>query len=822
MTPANCDLCGLPLRYGVVSHRVNEQPLTFCCQGCRMVYTMLLEATGADDPARFKESDLYRQCLAAGVIPASEADLRRLKRQEAAEALATDATMGMADLGDTLSDTLVLDLKIEGMWCTACAWVIEKSISRMGGVGTASCNFSTDRLRCRYRPDRVAPDQIRNAVVRLGYEPREADDGSPHQHARRRELIRLMVTGLLSVNVMMLSWALYAGFFTTLSREAVSKISLPIVAMATAAVCYGGGPMLRKAWSGLVNGMPGMETLVGAGAGCAYAYSLYNWLTGSIHLYFDTACMLITLVLLGKFLERQAKDRVRRDLDSFFDLQPTKVRLVTDTAPSGRYAAIDQLAPGDRFIVDAGETVPADGRVASGGARLDESSLTGEPRPVSVKPGDPVKSGTRLIDGRVTATAEKVGESTVLGQMIAIMTRSLGQKSRFEARTDRMLQWFVPIIVLLAGGTGLVGAMAGLPVHQALVRAVTVMVISCPCALGVAIPMARLAGISLAGRHGILVREFDAFERAGGIDTIVFDKTGTLTEGRWQLGRVACTPDHDPAAVVAWAAGLEQASDHEIARSIDAYARTRSITPARVTEVAVHPDGIQGRLDGKCVRIGNRQFAWADGDAPYLPPTSVDDRLTSHIFLSVDEHPAAILAFGDAIRKGVPAMVRALRRDGLDLHLISGDSQSATHAVGQALGLPANQGDLLPAAKADYIDALNGHGRRVTMVGDGINDAAAMARAHLAAAVYTGTGLAQAAAHITLMRGNPAQLVDFLPLAQQVNRKVVQNLWCAWVYNLISIPVAMSGLLTPLVAATAMLLSSLTVIGNTLLLLRRD
>jgi heavy metal translocating P-type ATPase len=787
-----------------------------------MVYTMLLEATGAEDPARFKESDLYRQCLAAGVIPASEADLRRLKRQESEEAHATEATVDTADLGDTLADTLALDLKIEGMWCTACAWVIEKSISRMGGVRTASCNFSTDRLRCRYRPDRIAPDQIKDAVARLGYESRESDDGSADHHTRRRDLIRLTITGLLSANVMMLSWALYAGFFTDLSRDAISKISLPIVVMATAAVVYGGGPMLRKACSGLIHGMPGMETLVGAGAGCAYAYSLYNWLTGSIHLYFDTACMLITLVLLGKFLERQAKDRVHRDLDSFFDLQPTKVRLVTEAAPSGRYVAVGQLAPGDRFAVETGEIMPADGRVASGAARMDESSLTGEPRPVSVKPGDPVKSGTRLIEGRVTATAEKVGGDTILGQMIVIMSRSLAQKSRFETRTDRLLQWFVPIIMALAVGTGLVGAMVGLPLHQAVVRAVTVMVISCPCALGVAIPMARLAGISLSGRRGVLVREFDAFERAGGIDSIVFDKTGTLTHGRWQLGRVACAPEHDPATVVGWAAGLEQGSEHEIARAIDAYARTRGITAAPVTDVTARLDGVEGRVNGIPLRIGSRAFAWGDHADPRWHPASAQDRLISHVFLSAAKRPAASLAFGDAVRSGVPAMVAELQHDRYDLHLISGDGHGATLVVGRTVGLSAAQGRLLPAAKADYVDALQRRGHRVAMVGDGINDAAAMAQAHLAVAVYTGTGLAKAAAHITLMRGDPAQLLDFFPLAEQVNRKVVQNLWCAWIYNLIGIPVAMSGWLTPLVAASAMLLSSLTVIGNTLLLLRRD
>ncbi len=822
MTPANCDLCGLPLRFGAVAHSIDDQPLRFCCQGCRMVYRMLLESAGAGNPAHFKETDLYRQCVAAGVIPASEDDLRRIADREKRETRATAPSIEGLKASAEPSDTLALDLIVDGMWCAACAWVIEKTVGRLAGIEAVTCHFSTDRLRCRYRPDHVAPDQIRKAVTRLGYRLHESDDGTAGQGAERRELIRLTVTGLLSANVMMLSWALYAGFFTSLTDDAVSKISLPIVAMAAVVLVYGGGPMLRKAWFGLIHQAPGMETLVGMAAGCAFVYSLYNWLTGSIHLYFDTACMLITLVLLGKILEQQAKGRVRRDLDSFFALQPTKVRLITDTSPTGRYAAIGQLAAGDRFAVASDEIVPADGRVESGTAALDESSLTGEPRPVGVRTGDLIKSGARVIDGRVTARVEKVGDDTVLGQMIAIMTRSLEQKSTFEGRTDRWLRWFVPIIITLAGGTGLICAMAGLPANQAVVRAVTVMVISCPCALGVAIPMARLAGISLAARRGILVREIESFERADAIDTVVFDKTGTLTHGRWHLGHIDCQPGFHAATIAAWAAGLERSSDHEIARAIHAHARVQAIPPAMATDIVVHPDGVQGRLGDNIVRIGNRGFAWSEGPIADEMTEESEEILTSRVFLSVDNRPAATLVFGDTIRPTVRSMVDALRRTSRGIHLVSGDGDAATREVARAIGLTHARGNLLPSDKADYIDALKQQGRQVAMVGDGINDAAAMARAHLAVAVHSGQGLAREAAHITLMRGDPSQLLDFFPLSRRVNRKVVQNLWCAWIYNLISIPIAMNGLLTPLVAATAMLLSSLTVIGNTLRLVRRD
>ncbi|VTR69639.1 Heavy metal translocating P-type ATPase [Desulfosarcina cetonica] len=786
-----------------------------------MVYTMLLESTEVDDPADFRQTDLFRQCVAAGVIPASEADLIRMK-----DSGQDDAAMGLAreavETAGEMTDTLSLDLTVGGMWCPACAWVIETALGRLEGVTEATCHFSTDRLRCRYRPDRTDPAHIQRTVARLGYAVHDADAGANAQADLRRELIRLVITALLSANVMMLSWALYAGFFTDLSGDAVSKISLPIVLMATAAFLYGGGPMLRKAWFGLVHLAPGMETLVGMAAGCAYVYSLVNWLSGSIHLYFDTASMLITLVLLGKLLEQQARGRVRRDLDTFFALQPSKVRIVNDQWPSGRYASIGQLAVGDRFAVEVDEIVPADGRVVSGSARVDESALTGEPRPVAVKAGDIIKSGTRIIDGRAVATAETLGKASVLGQMIAIMTRSLEQRSVFEGRTDRMLRGFVPLIVLLATGTGIACALSGLSLHQSLVRAVTVMVISCPCALGVAIPMARLAGISLAGRRGILVRDIEAFERAGTTDSIVFDKTGTLTRGRWQLVRVESRPGLDTDQVIAWAAGIEHAVDHEIARAINAHARQKGIAPARVDDIATFPDGVAGCIEKKNLRIGSRPFAWETADMATGQPSGKTETGLSRVFMSVDEQPAASLYFGDSLRPTVPDLIERLKAEYRPMAVISGDGHRVTREVAEALGADVAQGGLLPADKAAFIDQLIQQGHRPAMVGDGINDAAAMVRAHLAVALYNGQALAAEAAHLTLMRGDPAQLMDVFSLSRRVNRKVTQNLWCAWIYNLIGIPVAMSGLLTPLIAATAMLLSSLTVIGNTLLLVRRD
>jgi heavy metal translocating P-type ATPase len=479
---------------------------------------------------------------------------------------------------------------------------------------------------------------------------------------------------------------------------------------------------------------------------------------------------------------------------------------------------LEQLAPGDRFRVKADEMVPADGRVVSGRGLVDESAVTGESRPRTVVPGQGMTSGTRLIEGDVRLTARRVGAASLLGQMVAIIESALSRRTPLESRTDRWLAWFVPAMVGLASATAVVGHLLGLAWDAAFVRALTVLVIACPCALGIAIPLARIAGMSAAGRSGILVRDFEAFERVHAVDCVVLDKTGTLTHGEWSLEKIETTGVMDEKAALALAVGLETGVDHAVARAVLAYAAACDVCPATVENVQAGENGVQGRFQGKAVKIGNWDYV-ADGPRPQQCAGSLDDVL-SRVFLSLDGRHCATLVFGDRLRQSSEALVGELKRRGLRIHLVSGDTPGATRQVAEILGIDTYQGGLLPADKAAYVADLQSDGRRVAMVGDGINDAPALARADLSVAVHRDAALAQQAAQVTLMRGDPAQLIDFSNMARHVNRKVVQNLGCAGIYKLIGIPIAMSGWLTPLVAAGAMLLSSLTVIGNTLLLVK--
>ena len=567
-----------------------------------------------------------------------------------------------------------------------------------------------------------------------------------------------------------------------------------------------------------------METLIGAGSLSAYLFSVYHILIGSIHLYFDTASMLITLTLLGKLLEKRAKERVQSDLESFFALAPTKVKICTPTFPEGRYVSAELLNQEDMFRVEVGEIVPADGLIVQGSGVVDESSLTGEATPVKKTSGDRLKSGTILTGGWFQVKAEGVGVESTLGQMIHIIEQALGTKTPLEGRTDRILQWFVPAIFGLSVITGITWLMVTQSTEIAMVRAVTVMVISCPCALGIAIPLSRVAGISVAGKHGILVKDFSAFETSEKIDAVVFDKTGTITHGKWELKKILCFDNHSENEILSLAVELEEDSDHYIAAEIRRQVANRNIHVAelsRLENIVHHQNGISARMNTHSVKIGSSSFLSDAISARHLTGTDLTKTNASSVFMSIDDELVAAFIFGDRIRESAHETIAYLNSEGLFTALISGDGKDTTKRIGAGVGLNPAIGDKLPQDKAKYIKELQEQGQSVAMVGDGINDAPAMAQADLAVAIHSGSHLGKAVADLALMQSDPAQIIDFMQLAKKVNRKVKQNLFCAFIYNVISIPLAMMGLLSPLIAVSAMFMSSFTVIGNTLLLIKR-
>jgi heavy metal translocating P-type ATPase len=775
---------------------------------------MISELSGSKNPEDFKNTDLFRKCRDMGIIPRSEEEIP-------GETIAKEMILPEADIQPDKAQ-IGLNLQITDMWCPACAWFIETALKKDLWIQNATCNFSTDRLFVAYDPIVASPEKIIQSIKNLGYHamlPGE-DEG---RRETRRMFVRLMICLLLTVNIMMLSFAVYSGFFMDLSKDAVWKIAWPVCLMAAVVIFYGGQPIYRKAFAGLKSFSFGMETLITAGAFTAFFYSFANLVSGSIHLYFDTASMLITLTLLGKMLERRVKDRVMADLDSFFSLRSGKARIVSKDYPEGRYVSIEAVVKEDILRVESGEIVPADGMVVTGRGFVDESLLTGEPKPLQKGPGDAITGGTRVVEGDLEFTVAGIGDTSCLGRMLDIMESGVNRKMAVEQYAERILKWFVPGILLLAAGTGLACFLMGMSPENAMVRAVTVMVIACPCALGIAIPLVRVAAISIAGKKGLLVRNFESFYAMEKVDTFIFDKTGTLTQGGWELLKVEPGEGYDESMLLQTALGLEKDSDHDIAFALKRYGVYKGLVPAEVEDLESLPGGISGVVHGRKVKIGSLAFL-ANQGISMQGDVSISDPSTgsfySTVALSINGKIAGIFVFGDRLRQKSRKVVDELKNRGYNLHLVSGDGDRITRQVGGSLGILNVSGGRLPEEKALLVRDLKEKGFCIAMVGDGMNDAPAMAEADVGFAMVNKSHLGRESADITLVHGNLEALLEFIGLAEKVRRKIRQNFWFAFVYNFISIPIAMSGLLTPLIAVTAMLISSLTVITNTLFLFR--
>jgi heavy metal translocating P-type ATPase len=787
-----------------------------------MVHTMLMESDQYKDTADFKDTDLYKQCVAAGIIPDTSkngmASVEQPPEIDLKSSFETDGAVPI-DAGNFLT----LNFQIQNMWCPACAWVVENTLTRSKGIVTASCNFSSDRGSVMYDPIKTSPEKIYSAIEKLGYPCADLDQ-APQKN--KKEFIRLCVTLFLTMNVMMLSWAIYSGFFIELSSRSVQLLAWPVFLMASVVVFYGGYPIHKRALANITSGWPGMETLISTGSAATYIYSLFHFYKGSIHLYFDAASMLILLILTGKMIEQRAKNKISEGLSGFFSLVPQKVRICAAQFPKGTYVSIQQLSQGDAFLAEQGEILAADGIVTRGSAVIDASSITGEAKPVNVGPEDAVKSGTRIISGKIQVKALNVGQDSILGRMLVIMENSLSEKTAQTQRFEDILKYFVPSVMGVSVLTFFFWLMYGLTTYEAFNRGISVMVISCPCALGIAIPLALVAGVSAARDKGILVRDFEAFERVEGLDTIVFDKTGTLTTGRLKVLGMDTANKFTEQKAWQIVHAMEQGSDHYIAHTIKTYGTDQGLASLELENLAYHPNGVSCQFKEDTYCFGSLAFvSKGKGSVPsFILPSRQGAQIISTVFLSANDTIVAAVHLGDSMKPGVTALVADLDKMGLACFLISGDAKGATLSAGTVLQIPAahTHGGLLPHEKAEFIKALKQSGKKIAMVGDGVNDAPAMAQSDLAMAVHSGLNPAEGVAAITLMQETPVQLLDFIPLATRVNRKVRQNLVFALVYNIISIPVAASGLLNPIIAATAMLLSSLSVTCNTLLLVKQE
>jgi Cu2+-exporting ATPase len=816
--PVVCDLCGLTAHAPITETVQGGEARVFCCRGCRQVYQILVESEQLAPGADPSESPLYQQCLQMGLIARPDAPA------EPAPASPVDDPINPNPFNE-LEATREAAFQVGGMWCSSCAWLIENALKHEKGVMDCQVYFASDVVRVTYKPARIDQNDLAARIRRLGYTAENySDKGSESQtaatKARRGDFVRAVLALVFALNAGMFSMALYLNYWQTLAAD--EKIMLSRWALALSLpVMWAGWPIFQRAAQAARRGAATMETLITLGSWTAFLFSLWSMAHGSVHVYFDTSDMLIALVLIGKHIESGAKGDAAGAVALLYGLLPRKATVLTDDGHE-TLVALGKLGVGDRVLVRPGERVPADGRVVSGTAQVDESLLTGESRPVTKSIGDEVIGATVATDAPLTLEVTRIGDGGTLAQMIALVEKALATKSPAERWADRISRVFIPTIITLAVGTGLFLALTHHSAEQVLVRAVSILVIACPCALGLATPLAITTGVGAAAKRGILIVNTEVMEVLPRVRHIILDKTGTLTEGVFAVRGFETTALGHPDDLHAVAA-LERNSEHPLGRSLLAYAEGQE-RPAQgeVLEFERHEAaGVTGLVDGVRWFVGNRALAKSE-QAP-LPPHVLSRAETEEsigstvLFYGVAGSVRGYFILGDAPRAGARESIDRLQQMGLTLELLSGDAGATVQAVAHSVGIERATAEMRPEAKVAHLRAAqeaNG-ATVVAMVGDGVNDAPALAQANVGIAFGSGTEIAQRAADITLLSGDLTRLADLFTIARKTAAIIRQNLFWACLYNAVCIPIAIAGFAPPVVAAAAMLVSSLSVVFNT-------
>jgi P-type Cu2+ transporter len=815
-TPLRCDHCLADLaEQDAVRAEVAGAAHVFCCAGCRGVFQLV-----------------HDEGLAAYY------DTRRWTETGPAQAQALDLAAfreGLREEGGAAE----LDVAIDGIRCASCVWLNEKLLQRTPGVLSARVNYATHRARVRFDPALVGLERVLSRIQAAGYLPKPWSDTEQAQ-ARRAEardlLVRLGTACFLASQLMIYQAALYAGYFQGQdagTRRLMEWISLGLT---LPVFLYSGAPFLSATARGLRHLRFNMDALVVIGSGSALLYSVYAMLRGG-EVYFDTAAMIPTLVLAGRFVEATAKGRASEAVARLARLAPREARLVArgpDGALARRLVPVGEVRPGDRVEIVPGERIPLDGAVVEGASEVDESLVTGESRPVSKAPGAAVIGGTVNQHGALLVEVTRVGKDTVLAGIVRAVEDAQAQKPRIQAVADRVVGWFVPGMLALAVGTTLFWLARGAPGERALMIGISVVVIACPCALGLATPIAVLVATGLAGARGILVKGGDVLERAAGATDVLLDKTGTVTRGRPALSVVIpLAPGLTRDAALALAAAAERRSEHHVGRAVVEAARGLRLEPEASAFQAIPGRGVVATVDGAEVLVGNRALLADRGvalpDGAAARAAALEARGETAAFLAripagarrstgsgrADQGSEllAVLGVADPVRVEAAGAVAALRKLGLRVAIVSGDARRTTEAVAGGLGIDA-LAECLPEGKRAEVARLQAAGRRVLFAGDGMNDAPALTQADVGTAMGRGTDVTLESADGVLVRDDLALLPDLVRLSRKAYAVIRQNVFWAFFYNAVAIPLAMAGVLHPIVAAAAMAASSLFVVGN--------
>ena len=716
-----------------------------------------------------------------------------------------------------------VDLPVDGMTCASCAARIERSLAGLPGVADAHANYGTKQATVVYDPRAAGTSEFEATIAGLGYSvahPQRPEERDPEAEELRNLRPRLYVAIALTVPVLLISMV------PPLMFDGWQWLAL---ALSTPVILWAGWPFHQATLVNLRHGATTMDTLISLGTLAAYTWSIVALVflgaaeggvamggvfggDAAAHVYFETASVIVTLLLLGRFFEARARRRSGHALRALLELGAKTARL-----EDGDEVPVESLRVGDRFVVRPGEKIATDGRVVDGSSAVDVSMLTGEPVPVEVSAGDTVFGATVNTSGRLVVAATKVGGDTALAQITRLVEEAQGSRAPVQRLADRVSTVFVPAVIVISAGTLLAWLLAGQGANAAFTAAVAVVIIACPCALGLATPTAIMVGTGRGAQLGIVIKGGEVLEATRTVDTAVLDKTGTITEGKMRLVDVVTAPGGDQIELLRRAASVEDSSEHPIAQAVARGARERGIelaAPSSFENLAGF--GVRGSVDNVEVTVGRRELVGAIPEELERAAGGAEAEGRTVVFAAWDGCVRGAFVVADTVKETSRTAVAELHQLGLETVMVTGDRQDAAQAVAREVGIGRVIAGVVPGQKVDVVRELQEHGRRVAVVGDGVNDAPALAQSDLGIAIGTGTDVAIEASDLTLVSGDLRAGADAIALSRRTLTTIKGNLFWAFAYNVAAIPLAAVGLLNPVIAAAAMGFSSVFVVTNSL------
>lgn len=737
---------------------------------------------------------------------------------------------------------------IEGMTCASCAQTVEKTAQKVKGMESVSVNLASEKMTVTYNPLECSVREISDAIHESGYEARPEHEEAANMQVMEEEeeskekmyRNRFWLSAIFTLPLMYLSMGPMVNLWLPHALHPhMNPIPFAILqCLLTLPVAWTGIPYFKQGFKTLSKGHPNMNSLISLGTAAAFIYSvgamlaiIFQGADLAMMLYFETTAVILALHTLGKYLEERSKGRMSEALKKLMQLAPKQARIIHNGEE--RIIPVEEVAPGDQIRVRPGEKVPVDGMIIKGKTAVDESMLTGESLPVEKQEGDEVIGASLNKNGSVDYRATKVGKDTTLAQIIQLVEEAQGSKAPIAKMADIITGYFVPVVIGLALISGLAWFFTGQTAIFALTIAISVLVIACPCALGLATPTAIMVGTGKGAEHGVLIKSGDALETMHDVDTIVFDKTGTLTEGEPVVTDVVLVNDaeENEDTILSWAASAEEGSEHPLGEAIVIEAKGRNLTLKEPKDFEAIPGrGIQATIEGKQIYFGNKKLM----DEQNIPLTDIEntanrlaDEGKTPMYFAVEEVLQGIIAVADTLKESSEETVQALQNKGIEVVMITGDHSRTAHAIAKQAKIDRVLSEVLPEDKSEEVKKLQSEGKKVAMVGDGINDAPALAQADIGIAIGSGTDVAVESADIVLMRSDVKEVLTAIELSQQTLKNIKQNLFWAFAYNVIGIPIAMGGLylfggplLNPVFAAAAMAFSSVSVLSNALRLKR--